>query len=215
MARILIIGGHGKVARLLEPILAERGDTVSAVIRNPDHAVDVTATAAAPVVADVERFDLDQLTNLVAGNHAVVWAAGAGGGDASRTYAVDRDAAMRAIDAARAAGVRRFVMVSWIGSRAGHGVDPDNSFFAYADAKWAADAHLHDSGLDWTIVAPGALTDDPPTGRIRLDPDGDGAVSRADVAAVVAASLAEPATIGRTLRFGNGDMPIAEALRTR
>jgi len=216
MARILIIGGHGKVALQLEPILAERGDTVTAVVRNPDQEGDVVAAGAQAVVADVASLDLDQLTNLVAGNDVVVWAAGAGGGSAERTYAVDRDAAIRAIDAAVAAGVRRFVMVSWIGSRADHGIAPDDGFFPYADAKWAADEHLHESGLDWTIVAPGALTLDPPTGRIVLDPEGDGAaVSRADVAAVIAASILEPATIGRTLRFGNGDVPIAEALRGR
>ncbi|MCR2800676.1 SDR family oxidoreductase [Microbacterium sp. zg-Y818] len=213
MARTLIIGGHGKVALQLEPILAERGDTVTAVIRNPDHEADVAATGAQAVVTDVTSLDRDQLTNLVSGNDVVVWAAGAGGGSPERTYAVDRDAAIRAIDAAAAAGVPRFVMVSWIGSRADHGVSPDDAFFAYADAKWAADEHLQASGLDWTIVAPGTLTQDPPTGRISLDPEGDGAVSRADVAAVIAASLLEPATVGRTVRFGNGDVPIADALR--
>ncbi|MCR2828390.1 SDR family oxidoreductase [Microbacterium sp. zg.Y909] len=213
MARTLIIGGHGKVALQLEPLLAERGDTVTAVIRNPDHEADVTATGAQAVVTDVTSLDRDQLTNLVSGNDVVVWAAGAGGGSPERTYAVDRDAAIGAIDAAAAAGVPRFVMVSWIGSRADHGVAPDDAFFAYADAKWAADEHLQASGLDWTIVAPGALTQDPPTGRISVDPEGDGAVSRADVAAVIAASLLEPATVGRTVRFGNGDVPIADALR--
>ncbi|MDL5350048.1 SDR family oxidoreductase [Microbacterium sp. zg-YB36] len=215
MARILIIGGHGKVALHLEPLLVERGDTVSAVIRNADHEGDVAATGAAPVVADIETFDLDQLTNLVSANDAIVWAAGAGGGSPERTYAVDRDAAIRTIDAAVAAGVRRFVMVSWIGSRADHGVSPDNGFFAYADAKWAADEHLRASGLDWTIVAPGALTLDAPTGRIEVDPQGDGAVPRADVAAVIAASLTDDATVGRTIRFGGGDVPIAEALHAR
>lgn len=212
MARILIIGGHGKVALRLEPLLVERGDTVTAVIRNADHEADVAATGATPLVADIASFDLDQLTNLVAGNDAVVWAAGAGGGDAARTYAVDRDAAIRAVDAAAAAGVPRFVMVSWIGSRADHGIAPDDGFFAYADAKWAADEHLHGSGLQWTIVAPGALTLDEPTGRITLDPQGDGAVPRGDVAAVIAAALADDATIGRTLRFGSGDVAIADAL---
>ncbi|MFF2633714.1 NAD(P)H-binding protein [Microbacterium sp. NPDC058021] len=212
MARILIIGGHGKVALRLEPLLVQRGDTVTAVIRNPDHEADVAATGATPLVADIASFDRDQLTNLVAGNDAVVWAAGAGGGDAARTYAVDRDAAIRAIDAAVAAGVPRFVMVSWIGSRADHGIAPDDGFFAYADAKWAADEHLHASGLRWTIVAPGALTLDEPTGRIVLDPQGDGAVPRGDVAAVIAAALADDATIGRTLRFGSGDVAIADAL---
>lgn len=213
MARVLIFGGHGKVALLLEPLLAERGHTVTAVIRNPAHEPEVAATGAVPLIADVETIDLDQLTSLVAGNDVVVWSAGAGGGDPDRTYALDRDAAIRSMDAATAAGVRRYIMVSWIGSRADHGVPPDNSFFPYADAKWAADAHLLASELDWTILGPGTLTLDPPTGRIQVDPAGRGEVSRADVAAVVAAVVDDPATVGRSIRFGNGDQPIADALR--
>jgi len=215
MARILIIGGHGRVALLLEPLLVARGDTVTAVIRNRGHEADVAATGATPLVADIETFDVDQLTNLVSGNDVVVWAAGAGGGNPARTYAVDRDAAMRSMDAANAASVRRYVMVSWIGSKKDHGVSPENPFFAYADAKLAADEHLRASGLDWTILGPGTLTLDEPAGRITLDPEGAGEVSRADVAAVVAATLGDPAaTIGRTIRFGAGDAPIAEALQS-
>jgi uncharacterized protein YbjT (DUF2867 family) len=212
MARILIFGGHGKVALLLEPMLVERGHTVTAVIRNADHEGDVAATGAAPLVADIEDFDLEQLTNLVSGNDVIVWSAGAGGGNPARTYAVDRDAAIRSMDAAAAAGVKRYLMVSWIGSREDHGVDRDNSFFAYADAKWAADQHLMDGELLWTIVAPGSLTLDEPTGRIAVDPASGGEVPRADVAAVVAAAIEEDATIGRSIRFVSGDVAIPEAL---
>ncbi|MBW9093987.1 SDR family oxidoreductase [Microbacterium jejuense] len=212
MARILIFGGHGKVALLLEPLLVEQGHTVTAVIRNAAHEAEVAATGAQPLVADVETLDVDQLENIVAGNDVVVWSAGAGGGDPARTYAVDRDAAIRSMDAAAAAGVVRYVMVSWIGSRADHGVDRGDSFYAYADAKWAADEHLASSDLDWTILAPGTLTLDPPTGRISLDPRGRGEVSRADVARVIAATIAEDATIARTIRFGGGDEVIGHAL---
>ena len=120
------------------------------------------------------------------------------------------------MDAAEVAGVRRYVMVSWIGSTADHGVPESDGFFAYADAKWAADEHLRSTDLDGTILGPGTLTFDDPTGRIVLDPDGKGEVSRADVAAVIAAALVEPSTFGRTIRFGNGAadaaLPIAEAL---
>jgi uncharacterized protein YbjT (DUF2867 family) len=213
MSRILIIGGHGKVARLLEPLLVARGDTVTAVIRNADHAADVAATGARPVVADVEAFDVDQLTNLIAGNDAVVWSAGAGGGDPARTRAVDREAAIRSMDAAVAADVRRYVMVSYFGARPDHGVAADDPFFAYAQAKAAADEHLRGSALDWTVVAPGSLTLDEPTGRIDARAVASGSVSRADVAAVIAAVLADDATIGKTIRFTAGDVPIAEAVR--
>ncbi|GAA2181153.1 SDR family oxidoreductase [Brooklawnia cerclae] len=214
MSRIMIIGGHGKVALRLAPLLVARGDEVAAVVRNPAHAADVAATGARPVVADVEGLDVDGLTDLVGGYDAVVWSAGAGGGDPARTYAVDRDAAIRSMDAARAAGVLRYVMVSYIGSRRDHGVPPADSFFPYAEAKAAADEHLRSSGLDWTILAPGPLTLDEPTGLIEVGEDlGDGRVSRGDVAGVVAAVLADDSTIGRTLPFGNGRTPIAQAVR--
>ncbi|MDR7185876.1 uncharacterized protein YbjT (DUF2867 family) [Microbacterium trichothecenolyticum] len=212
MARILIFGGHGRVALLLEPMLAAQGHTVTAVIRNADHEAAVAATGAQPLVADIEALDVDQLENVIAGNDVVVWSAGAGGGDPSRTYAVDRDAAIRSMEAALAADVLRYVMVSWVGSRADHGIEPDASFFPYADAKWAADAHLAASALDWTILAPGTLTLDPPTGRIALDPEDGGAVARADVAAVIAATIADDTTIGRTIRFGGGDEVIGHAI---
>ena len=214
MARILIFGGHGKVARLLEPLLVAQGHTVTAVIRNAAHEAEVAATGAQPLVADIETLDTEQLTNIVAGNDVVVWSAGAGGGNPARTYAVDRDAAIRILDVAEdiAAGVLRYVMVSWIGSRADHGVDRGNSFFPYADAKWAADTHLASSDLDWTILGPGTLTLDPPTGRIAIDPEGQGAVPRADVAAAVAAAIADDSTIARTIRFGGGDEAIGHAV---
>lgn len=213
MTRTLVIGGHGKVALLLEPLLVERDDQVVAVIRNPEHVEEVTGTGAEAAVADVEQMDTDQLTELLRGNDAVVWSAGAGGGSPERTYAVDRDAAIRTIDAAKAAGVRRFVMVSYFGAGPDHGIPESEPFFHYAEAKAAADAHLRDSGLDWTVLGPSGLTLDPGTGRIETDTESGGQVSRADVAAVIAAVLQDPSTVGRTIEFNNGDVPIAEAVR--
>jgi uncharacterized protein YbjT (DUF2867 family) len=191
--------------------LTERGDEVTSVFRNPAHADDVAATGARPVVADIETLDTDALAELLAGHDAVVFSAGAGGGNPARTYAVDRDAAIRVIDAARQAGTRRFVMVSYFGAGPDHGVAEDNSFFPYAEAKAAADAHLRASDLDWTVLGPGRLTLEPATGRIALGA-GKGEVSREDVALVTAAVLNDGATINRTIEFNNGDLPIAEAL---
>ncbi|MCV7283072.1 SDR family oxidoreductase [Mycolicibacterium flavescens] len=213
MARILIIGGHGKVAMHLSRILRERGDQVTSVFRNPDHSEEVMVTGAEPLVADIEQLDTAALAELLDGHDAVVFTAGAGGGDPARTYAVDRDAAIRVIDAAGQAGVARFVMVSYFGARPDHGVPKDSSFFPYAEAKAAADAHLRDSDLRWTILGPGRLTLEPATGRIAVGPDAaDGEVSREDVAAVAAACLADDSTVGRTIEFNNGDVPIAEAV---
>lgn len=212
MSRILIIGGHGKIALLLAPLLVERGDEVDAVIRNPDHASEVSAAGATPVVADVESLDAAGLADVIAGHDAVVWSAGAGGGSPERTYAVDRDAAIRSMDAAAQVGVRRYVMVSYFGAGLDHGVPADNSFFAYAEAKAAADEHLRRTDLDWTILAPSTLTLDDPSGRIDVEADGSESVSRADVAAVIAAVLGAESTTGRTISFNSGDVPIAEAI---
>jgi uncharacterized protein YbjT (DUF2867 family) len=213
--RVAVIGGHGKVALLLAPLLVARGDTVTALYRNPGHTAEVEATGARGVVTDVELLGTEQLAGLLAGHDAVVWSAGAGGGNPARTYAVDRDAAIRSMDAAVAAGTRRYLMVSYFGARPDHGVPPDHGFFPYAQAKAAADTHLAASTLDWTILAPSGLTDDRPTGHIETAAAGAtaGTVTRADVAAVIAAALHDATTIGRTIAFNNGPTAIAEALR--
>lgn len=216
MSRVIVFGGHGRIALLLAPILVARGDEITAVIRNPDHVADVEQTGATAQIADVEQLDTAAITELIRGHDAVVWSAGARGGNPERTYAVDRDAATRTMDAAAAAGVKRYILVSWLGSTADHGVPESDSFFPYADAKWAADEYLRGTDLEGTILGPGTLTFDEPTGRIDLDAPDRGRVARADVAAVIAGALVEPTTIGRTVRFGNGtpdsSEPIADAL---
>lgn len=210
---IVIIGGHGKVARRLATALSDRGDHVVAWIRNPDHADDIRDAGATPVVADVERLDRDDMAELLGGADAVVWSAGAGGGDPERTAAVDCDAAIRSIEAAARGGVSRYVMVSYFGAGPDHGVPPDHSFHAYAAAKAAADAHLRRSGLEWTILGPSSLTDEPGDGRIETGDDVTaGSVSRGTVAAVAAAVLSDPTTAGRTIDFNDGTVPIGEAL---
>ena len=212
--RVLVIGGHGKVARLLSPLLSERGHAVTAVIRNPDHVGDVESDGATALVADVETLDTEGIASLVRGHDAVVWSAGAGGGDPARTYAVDRDAAIRSMEAARQAGVDRYVMVSYFGAGPDHGVPEGDAFFPYADAKTAADAHLAASDLAWTILRPSRLTLDPPTGAIETSRTGatKGAVTRADVALVVAETLERPGLAGRTVEFNNGPTAIADEL---
>ena len=215
MARVAIIGGHGKVALRLAPQLVERGDEVTSVFRNPDHESDVADTGATPLVADVQQLSTEELVDVLRGHDAVVWSAGAGGGDPERTYAVDRDAAIRTMDAAEAAGVGRYVMVSFLGASRDNMVPEDDSFFPYMKAKVDADEHLRDSKLAWTILQPGALTLDEPTGRIDvLDApvDGDASVARGDVAAVAAAVLADDSTAERSIGFRNGSTPITEAL---
>ncbi|WP_308930230.1 SDR family oxidoreductase [Arthrobacter sp. SLBN-112] len=217
MTRIAIIGGHGKVALLLSALLTGEGHSVTSFIRNPDHAADVTETGAAPLILDVENAATTDIADALQGHDAVVWSAGAGGGNPERTYAVDRDAAIRSIDAAAQAGVNRYVMVSYFGAGKDHGVPESNSFFAYAEAKAAADEYLRGTELEWTILGPGALTDKPGTGLIDVDPspDGDRDTSRANTAIVAAAVLDLPQTAGRTIEFRDGTLPVSAALGPR
>lgn len=216
MSDIMIIGGHGKVALKLSQILTGEGHRVNSVIRSASQVQDVEDTGANAVVADVQDFDTDGLTKLLADQDAVVWSAGAGGGDPERTYAVDRDAAIRSMDAAQAAGVERYVMVSYIGAGQDHGVPEDDSFYAYAQSKADADDHLRASSLKWTILGPGTLTDDEASGMITTEPgqNDDGAdTARGNVALVAAAVLTAPdTTIGQKIDFADGDTIITEAL---
>ncbi|MEI5672774.1 MULTISPECIES: SDR family oxidoreductase [unclassified Nocardioides] len=205
MSQVIVIGAHGKIALLAQRLLSDGGHTVTGVIRNPEHVADVEASGAAAVVADVENLDTDALAGLVAGHDVVVWSAGAGGGNPSRTYAVDRDAAIRSVDASAQAGVPRFVMVSYFGAGPDHGVAPDHFFFPYADAKTAADAYVEQSPLAWTILRPSTLTLEP-AGGIATSDTVEKQVSRATVAEVIAAVVDSPGTTaGRILRFNDGD----------
>ncbi len=208
--RVTIIGGHGKIALLLAPMLVEAGHQVTSVVRDPRHVPDVEATGATAAVSSVEDADVESLAAMLSGQDAVVWSAGAGGGDPARTDAVDRDAAIRSMEAARAAGVTRYVMVSFSGSSPEVLVPADNPFRRYQDAKIAADDHLRGTDLDWTILGPGTLTLEPGTGSVNPDArfrDGD-VTSRELVAQVAVAVLEDPRASRRTLVFGDGDVPI-------
>ncbi|OYO25196.1 NAD-dependent dehydratase [Enemella dayhoffiae] len=214
MARIALIGGHGKIALLAAPLLSADGHQVDSIIRNPDHLDDVADARANPVLADVESLDTDQLRELLRDHDVVIWSAGAGGGNPARTRAVDQEAAIRTMDAAGRAGVPRFVMVSYFGASTDHGVPEDNPFFAYAEAKAAADAHLRGTDLQWTILMPSSLTLEAGTGRIDATATQSGSVSRADVAEVIRAVVAaDPAVVaGREISFNTGDTPISEVV---
>ncbi|WP_427172160.1 NAD(P)H-binding protein [Arthrobacter sp. 92] len=215
MTRIAIIGGHGKVALELSKILAADGHHVTSFFRNPDHTGDVAATGATPSVLDVEHSTTAEIAAVLRGHDAVVWSAGAGGGSPERTYAVDRDAAIRSMDAAAQAGVGRYLMVSYLGAGPDHGVPAGSSFHAYAEAKAAADQYLRNTELAWTILGPGSLTNGPGNGLIEVSPPDTSSgtdTSRANVALVAAAVLGLAATAGRTIEFRDGTLPIAAAL---
>ncbi len=210
--RVVIAGGHGQIALRLERLLAARGDVPVGLIRNPEHAADLVAAGAEPVVADLEQVSVASLAAELAGADAVVFAAGAGPGSGNaRKDTVDRGASELLADAAHAAVVRRFVQVSSMGAdREDLGSD---TFSVYLRAKAAAEADLRRRDLDWTILRPGSLTNDPGTGRVLLAPStGRGSVPRDDVAAVLLALLDAPTTAGMTIELISGDQPVGDAV---
>ncbi|GAA1915934.1 SDR family oxidoreductase [Streptomyces sodiiphilus] len=213
--RTVIAGGHGKIALRLERLLAARGDEAVGLVRNPDHCADLRAAGAEPAVCDLESASLDEVTAHLEGAGAAVFAAGAGpGSGAARKDSVDRAAAKLFTDAAERAGVRRYLMVSAMNTDREPPPGTDPVFAAYLRAKSAADADLRArSGLYWTILRPGRLTDDAGTGLVTLGSrTGRSDVSRDDVAAVLLALLDEPGTSGLTLELVGGDTPIGRAV---
>jgi uncharacterized protein YbjT (DUF2867 family) len=214
---VVIAGGHGKVALILERLLSERGDSVAGFIRNPDHAADLQAVGAEPLVVDLEQASADDVAKHLHGADAVVFAAGAGpGSGAARKQTVDRDAAILLADAAETAKVRRYVMVSSINADANAPHTRDDVFTAYLRAKGAADDNVRArTALDTTIVRPGHLTNDPGTGLVRAATHAErGDIPREDVAAVLLAVLDDPGTAGQTFELISGDTPIIDAVTT-
>lgn len=214
--RAVIAGGHGKIALILERLLAERGDEAVGLIRNAAQAADLQAAGATAIVLDLEQASVAEVADAVRDADAVVFAAGAGpGSGAARKQTVDRDAAILLADAAEAAGVGRYVMVSALAAD-DRSLDAnyDEVFLAYMRAKSEADADVRArTGLRTTIVRPGGLTDEPGTGNVTIaESTGRGSIPREDVARVLLAVLHEPETAGRTFEVISGETPIDAAL---
>ncbi|MFB1294909.1 NAD(P)H-binding protein [Mycobacterium sp. pW049] len=214
--RVVIAGGHGKIALITERLLSARGDSVAGLIRNPDHADEVRVAGAEPIVVDLENTTNGVVSTHLRGADAVIFAAGAGpGSGAARKETVDRDAAILLADAAEAAGVSRYVMVSAMGADADLPVEPDEDVFTtYLRAKGSADNVIRSRAeLLATIVRPGQLTDDDATGKVTIaEHTGRGSIPRADVAAVLVAVLDAPQTAGTTFDVISGDTEIDAAL---
>ena len=219
MSNVIIIGGHGKVAQLATPLLVDAGHTVTSIIRNADQEATIEELGATPILLDIETANQDDFARVFEGQDAVVWAAGAGGGNPDRTYAVDRDAAIASMDAAQGADAMRYIMISYLGSSLDHGVPEDSAFYPYAQSKALADEHLMDSDLNWTILGPGALTDDEPFGMIRrvgrqsdeeLAEDESRDTSRGNVAQAIVAALGSDASIRTIIDFVDGDIQLEE-----
>ena len=210
---VALAGAHGKIAMRLTGLLVARGDRVIGLIRNPDHAADVRDAGAEPVVCNLEHSTADEVAAAVAGAETVVFAAGAGpGSGAERKLTMDRDGAIKLLDAT-AAGATPYVILSSVGAENPPPASDDDVFSVYLRAKAEADAAVMATERPWTIVRPGGLTDDPGTGRIRLDTTPfRGRVTRDDVANVLAGLLHDPRASHRILYVNGGHEPIAEAL---
>jgi uncharacterized protein YbjT (DUF2867 family) len=213
--RIVIAGGHGRIALRLSRLLAARGEEVVGIIRNPDHGDDLREAGAEPLVLDLESAGVEEVAEALRGADAAVFAAGAGpGSGAARKETVDKGAAVLLADAAVRAGVRRYLVVSSMAADPDH--RGDEVFDAYLRAKGEADAYVRSLGdaLDWTILRPGMLTDDAGTGRVLLRAaTGRGPVPRDDVAAVIAELLDYPGTVGLTLELIGGSTPVPDAVK--
>ncbi|MDG5765862.1 SDR family oxidoreductase [Balneolales bacterium ANBcel1] len=203
-------GGHGQIAMLLHSILKSNGHQVFGIIRNEEHADEVREAGAEPVICDIEKSD--DISDAVGEVDAVVFAAGAGpGSGAARKWTVDRDGALKLIEAAKKNNIRRYVMISAMKVEEPRG---NEVFQVYQKAKAEADKALRESGLDYTIIRPGRLIDDLPRGRVSLAPDlPGGEIPRADVAAVVAEVLESPESVGHQWDLVTGDMEIDKAIR--
>ncbi len=214
MSVVAVVGGHGQIARILHGSLAERGHTPVALVRKQEQVESLGAEGVDARLLDIEAADEGQFAAVLQGCDAVVFAAGGGpDGSKSRKLSVDLGGSLKSIAGARRAGVTRFVQISAIDVDQELPDDTDEVWRAYVEAKRDADKALRASDLDWTIIRPGALTDDPATGRVSLGPDVTrDEVPRADVAAVVAACLDEPASIGRQWNLVRGDTPVADAV---
>lgn len=213
--RVVIAGGHGQIAQRLERQLADAGHQPVGLVRNPDHVPELESLGAEAVVLDLEQASTDDLASVVSGADAVVFAAG-GGPDSGpeRKETVDKGAAKLLADAAEQAGVRRYLMISSMGTDQAD-PDSDEPFQVYLRAKAAADEDLRSRDLDWTIIQPGGLTDDAGSGKVTLDPGSKPRqVPREDVAAALVASLEDEGTIGKQFTLLTGDTPVREALAT-
>jgi nucleoside-diphosphate-sugar epimerase len=215
---IAIAGAHGNIAMRLAARLLARGNGVIGLIRNPAHAADVQAAGANPVVCDLENAKVEEIAAAVQHAEAVVFAAGAGpGSGAERKLTMDRDGAVKLLEASAERAVP-YVIVSSVGAENPPG--DDDVFSVYLRAKAAADAAVQASDRDWTIVRPGALTDEPGTGRVRIDTEPfRGRVPRDDVADVLAAVLHDKRASHRILYVNAGeeslDKALARALESR
>ena len=212
--RTAVVGGNGQVARHLHPLLSGAGRVPVALVRSDDQRAGLEALGAEVRLLDIEQSDAAAFGTAFAGCDSVVFAAGGGpDGNIERKRTVDLEGALKSIEGARAAGVTRFVQVSAIGVDDPLPDDTSPVWRAYVEAKREADEALRASGLDWTVIRPGRLTDGPATGLVAVGNDVPyTGIPRADVAAVLAAVLDDDRTVRRQWNLVEGTLAVDEAV---
>jgi uncharacterized protein YbjT (DUF2867 family) len=207
-----IIGVTGGVGGQAARELRARGDDVSGLIRRPEQHAEVAEFGGEGRVGDLTDLTPAALAELMGPADSVLFSAGSGGGDMKATTAIDGDGVSKAIEAAKLAGVRRFVLVS-VFPEAWRDRDEGAGFEHYIRVKKDAEVALTRSDLDWVIVRPAALLDDPGRGSITLGPaEIHDEVSRADVAATLAEIIHQPGISRQILELTAGDVPIPDAV---
>lgn len=207
--KITIVGAHGNIAMLLHPMLIQNGHSVRGIIRKEEQAEDLRKTGVEPVIANIEK--QDDISEAVGNVDAVLFAAGAGPGSGTeRKWTVDRDGAIKLMEACHKNGIDRYVIISAMGLDSLRGSEV---FQVYLKAKAEADEALRKSGLNYTIVKPGRLTDEAGTGKVLVGKNLErGEIPREDVAAVIAKVFEMQETIGKEFDLLSGNQPIPKAL---
>ena len=211
---VAVVGGNGQIARLLHPLLIDRGHHPIALVRSDAQRADLEEIGAEVRILDIEQDDDERFATVLKGADVVVFAAGGGpDGSVARKRTVDLEGSTRASAAAQSVGIRRFVQVSAIDVDRPVPDDAPEVWKAYVAAKRDADASLRSSDLAWTIIRPGRLTDGAPTGQVALGPEVPREeVTRADVAAVLAEIVDTDAGVGVQVNLVGGEMPVAAAV---
>ncbi|MEU0249927.1 NAD(P)H-binding protein [Streptomyces sp. NPDC006235] len=210
---VFIIGITGGIGSLLAQKLSSRGDAVHGLVRRDDQRAELATRGVNARVGDLSSMSPEQLATAFGDVDVVVFSAGSNGGSREVTKAVDGDGVVKAIKAARLAGVERFVLVSvlpesWRERDLGEEVE------YYFAVKKRADVELSRSDLNWLILRPSLLLDGPGTGTVSLGPaELHGEIARDDVAATLAELLHEPRIGRQILELNTGSTPIEEAVR--
>ncbi|WP_078592896.1 SDR family oxidoreductase [Evansella clarkii] len=214
--KVLIVGANGKIGKHLVSFIKDNENLqAKAMIRKEEQASYFEDLGAETAIVDLEG-DIDTIAKAAEGVDAVVFTAGSGphtGKD--KTIMVDLDGAVKTVEAAKKAGVKRFIMISSFDTRRQAILDAPDSFAPYVAAKHYADEWLRDTDLEYTIIHPGALTNDSGTGSVKVGNDLEVAeVPREDVARVIVAALENDSTIGKEFQVVGGETPVKDAVKS-